>query len=240
MAGLLPMTRRLLWFPTLLLILAPLGAVGQAPRVAADRPPPAHAAAEGFYARMLGDWVGVSVSRVQGQEPSTSYFHLTVSRSDPRTFREQYTYYRRDPKTGALAPSGTQTNLAVLEANEQIRCTASADGTILVDYKPKKQSWQTTGVGRCDGPDRFQADVSGKISVDGMPLGLGKRGRIRSARATWSISGAALLGRTEVESRFRAFVISKSYRVVSEMRAERGRDIHAFAGRQASDVRRKS
>src|SRR5215212_7912293 len=85
---------------------------------------PAPAPATRFYERIVGDWVGVSVSRLEDQPPSTCYFSLTVTRTDPRTFREAFTFYRRHPQTGALETSGTQTNLAVLEANEQMRCTA--------------------------------------------------------------------------------------------------------------------
>ena len=120
---------------------------------------------------------------------------------------------------------------ATLESGGRVRCEAEATGTILIDFKPKKQTWKTSGAGRCEGEDRFSADVSGRISVEGTPLGVGKRGRIRSARASWTLQGDTLHGRTEVESRFRALLVSKSYRVVTEMRAQRGRDVPAFVAR---------
>lgn len=192
---------------------------------------PSQERVERFYGRILGDWVGESVARVQGQDTATTYFHLSVTRAEPGVFHETFTFYRRDSRTGALQPSGTQTNRATLEASGRVRCEAEATGTILIDFKPKKQTWKTTGAGRCEGDDRFCADVSGRISVEGMPLGVGKRGRIRSARASWTLQGEILRGRTEVESRFRAFLVSKSYRVVTEMRAERGRDVPAFIAR---------
>jgi hypothetical protein len=192
---------------------------------------------ERFYERILGDWVGTSVARLQGQEPATTYFHLEITRPNARTFREQFTFFRRNSKTGVLERSGSQTSEAVLEPDGQIRCTASATGTILIDFKPKKQRWQASGAGQCEGTDSFVAQVTGQISVDGMPLGLGKNGRIRKARATWTVKGPSLLGRTEVDSRFRALFLSKSFQLVSELRAERGRDIRAYVARLSGAAR---
>jgi hypothetical protein len=196
---------------------------------------PAHAAVERFYARMLGDWVGTCATRLQGEEPATTYFHLTVTRPDPRTYREEFRFFRRGSNSGSLTPSGTQTSRALLEPDGRIRCEAEAMGTVLIGLKERKQSWQTEGSGWCDGPDHFVAETTGRISVDGTPLGVGKRGRIRSARATWDLQGGNLIGRTEVESRFQALFVTRGYRVVIEMRAERGRDLRAYVARAVGE-----
>jgi hypothetical protein len=217
--------KRLLCF-ALLTLTAPVTA-SQAPREAA------HVAVARFYERILGEWVGTSVTRLPGQEPATTYFRLVISRPDAGTFRQEFTFFRRNRKTGVLERSGTQTTRAILAPDGGVRCVAEASGTILIDFKPKKQTWQTSGTGRCDGDACFLADVTGRVSVDGMPLGLGRRGKIRKARATLELQGTTLVGRSEVETRFRVLLFSKKYRVVTETRAERGRDVHSYAAQAA-------
>lgn len=187
--------------------------------------------AEQFYQRILGDWVGTSVSRFDDEEPTTNYFHVKITRSSPRTFREEYVYWRRNPDTGVLEPSGTQTNTATIEPDGTVRCVSSGRGTILIDYKPRKKQWQAKGSGACVAPDQFCAEVSGTVSVEGMPFGLGRKGRIQKGVASWSLRDGHLIGRTEVDSRFRAVVFTKRFRLVTELRAERGSDVHALAAR---------
>src|SRR5438046_802858 len=73
------------------------------------------AAAQQFYTRVLGDWVGSTVSRVNNEKPVKGYFHLVVTRPNANTFREDYIFYRLLPKTGALERSGTQSYLTTIE-----------------------------------------------------------------------------------------------------------------------------
>jgi hypothetical protein len=194
-------------------------------------------AAQQFYARVLGDWVGTTVSRLDGAKPVTGYFHLVITRVDENTIREEYTFYRLQSKTagtseaGGLETSGTESDLSTIESNGTIHRTVQGSGTILIDFKPKKQSFEASGAARFTSPDHLEAAVKGKIAVDGMPLGLGKHGRLRNATATWSLEDGKLIGQTQFEASFHVLFIAKRYRVQIQLRAERGANFQTIAAR---------
>jgi hypothetical protein len=196
----------------------------------ADTPSPTTEAHQ-FYLRVLGEWVGTAVSRLSGAEPTLAYFHLVVSRMDANTFREEYTFYRIHPQTGVLAPSGTQSVLSAIGADAVIRQTCRGSGTVLIDMEPKKESFEATGEARMTSPELLQAEAQGKIAVDGLPLNLGKNGKLRKATASWSLQDDKLSGETLVETSFRSFLLVKRFRMETQLRAERGSDVRTLAGR---------
>jgi hypothetical protein len=187
--------------------------------------------AEQFYTRVSGQWVGTTISRLDDAPPVTGYFHLTVSRVDDHTFQEEYTFYRIHPKTGVLERSGTQIDLSTMEGAGALRRSCKGSGTVLIDYKPKNQRFEASGEARFTSPDHLEAEVKGKIAVDGMPLNLGKNGKLRKATASWSLEDGQLIGQTAVETSFRALLFTKRYRIQTELRAQRGTSVQALAGR---------
>lgn len=95
-------------------------------------------AAQQFYTRVLGQWVGTTVSRLDAAKPVTGSFHLLITRVDANTFREEYTFYRRHPKTGVVERVGTQSDLSTIASNGVIHRTCRGSGTVLIKFKPKK------------------------------------------------------------------------------------------------------
>jgi hypothetical protein len=189
------------------------------------------AAAQQFYTRVLGDWVGTAISRLNGDEPATAYFHLVIARVEENTFREEYTFYRIHPKSGALERSGTQSVLSTIDSSAVIHQTCRGSGTVLIDLKEKNESFEASGQAHFTGPDHLEAEVKGKIAVDGMPLNLGKNGKLRKATAAWSLEDDQLIGRTRVETSFRVFLFAKRFLIETQLRAQRGADLQTVTGR---------
>lgn len=187
--------------------------------------------AQQFYTRILGDWVGTTVSRVNEETPVPGYFHLVITPVDANTFREEYLFYRVLPDTGALERSGTQTFLTTIASNGTIQRTYRGSGTILIDGKLKKQSFEASGAVRSTGPDHLEAEGQGKIAVAGMPLNAGKKGKLRKATASLSLEGVKLIGETRFEASFRVLFVSKRYQIEIKLRGQRGDNVQTIAGR---------
>jgi hypothetical protein len=185
--------------------------------------------AQQFYNQVQGHWVGTAVSRLDGAEPVTGYFHLLVSRVDENTFREEYVFYRTHPETGALERSGTQSVLSTVGGDAVMQQTCWGNGTILIDFKPKKHTFKTNGKARSTGPHRLEAEAAGKIAVEGLPLNLGKNGKLRKATASWSLKDETLIGESRVETSFRALLFTKRYSYQTQLRAQRGADVKRVA-----------
>jgi hypothetical protein len=187
-------------------------------------------AAQQFYTRVLGDWVGTAVSRLDGADPATTYFHLLITRVDENTFREEYTFYRIHPKKGVLERSGIQSVLSTIDSGAVIHQTCRGSGTILIDFEAKNESFEASGQAHFTGPGHLEAEVKGKIAVDGMPLNLGKNGKLQKATASWSFEDDQLIGQTHVETSFRALFFAKRFRIETQLHAHRGANIQTVAG----------
>jgi hypothetical protein len=187
-------------------------------------------AAQQFYTRVLGHWVGTTVSRLEGAEPVTGYFHVLIARVDENTFSEEYTFYRIHPKTDVLERSGTQSDLTTIASDGVIHRTSQGSGTVLIDFKPKKQSFQASGEAHFTGADHLEVEAKGKIAVDGMPLGLGKNGKLK-ATAAWALEEDKLISQTHVETSFRVLFFTKRYRIEIKLRGPRGDNVQTITGR---------
>lgn len=233
--------RRVLPSTVLLIAALLLGLTGRRAAFGADVPGATAGrieAAQQFYTRVLGEWVGTAVSRLNDAQPVTGYFHLAISRVDDHTFREEYTFYRVHPRTGALERSGTQSILSSIDSRAVIHQACRGKGTILIDLRPKNQSFEASGEAHFTLPDHLESAASGTITVEGMPLNLGKHGQLRKATAAWSLEGGELVGQTRVETKFRAWLFAKRFRFETQLRARRGADVQAVAGRAPAVSRR--
>lgn len=150
---------------------------------------------------------------------------------DETTFREEYTFYRIHPKTQALERSGAQTVLSKIGDGGGIDQSCRGSGTVLIDFKAKRQSFEARGEARAADPTHLKAEARGKIAVDGLPLNLGKSGKVRKVTGSLSLDGEQLIGQTRVEVSFGVWVVTKRHRIETQLRARRGSDIQTVAGR---------
>jgi hypothetical protein len=88
----------------------------------------------------------------------------------------------------------------------------------------------TLGEVQFTGADHLQAEVKGKIAVDGMPLNLGKNGKLQKATANWSLADEKLIGQVHAEMSFRVLFFSKRYQSETQLRAQRGANVQVVAG----------
>jgi hypothetical protein len=204
------------------LFLMATASFGQTPQHAGER----------FFAGLEGEWVGTAQQRVEGEASLTRYFRLVVRRQDAQTFAMTVQYYRPNPKTGALEAAGSEQGTSTLEPDGTIQRHLEGNGSVLVDYQAKPESHSATGRARATAAGVLEGEASGTIRVEGMPLGLGRRGKIERGREEWSVSGGVLTGRMSMVACFRAFLISKRFKVETTCRAERGSDVAALAARK--------
>lgn len=229
-----PRARPRISVATLLAAAVLAGAAGRMPARAAgvtEDPSAQSTAVQQFYERVLGHWVGTTVSRTDGEAPVTGYFHAVIERVDAGAFREEYIQYRVLPKTGALERAGTQSFRSTIESSGVIRRTYQGSGTVLMDSKPRKQSFEARGEMHSAGPNQLAAEAQGKIAVAGLPFNAGKNGKLQKASATLALEGDELVGQTRFDAVFRVLLFKKRYRMDIELRGRRGADVQAVVNR---------
>jgi len=185
-----------------------------------------------FFAALEGDWVGTTQQRIEGQASLTRYFHLVARRQDARTFAMTVYYFRPDPKTGVLEPSGTERGTSTLAPDGTIERHSDGSGAVLVDNELKLERHSATGCARATAAGTLAGEASGTIRVEGLPLGMGRRGKIERIREEWTVKGDCLTGSTGFVARFRAFLVTKRFNVETTCSAKRGSDVAALASRR--------
>lgn len=196
---------------------------------------PASAAAtdaKSFFNKMVGEWVGTCRQTTDGKSADNKYFHVLVKQISPNTYTSNFDYYRVDSKTKKLLKIGSSDVTTTIGADGVARNKISGKGTMLVDFKPKQQTHQLQEV-LSSSSDGLKGQGSGTLSVSGMPLGLGKGGKIQSATSTWSLNNDTLTIHQTIKAGFRALFISKTYDVVATYVAKRGTDIASIVSKQA-------
>lgn len=188
-----------------------------------------------FFRTIAGEWVGICKQSTDGDAADDKYFHACVRESNKSRFEAQFDYYRLD-SAGAPVRIGGSIVVVTIASD----CTAVGrvigDGEVLVDRKSKKQEHDITESLTWLAPDQLQARGSGTLKVYGMPLGVGKLGKVRDDRSAWKFAGGTLSIQQSLNIVFRALCFTKSFKIEASYSAIRGGSIFDVLPRQPGQI----
>lgn len=186
----------------------------------------------GFFQDIVGEWIGTCEQSTDGQQAENKYFHAVVKPSGPNAFECKFDYYRVDPHTGAPLPIGVSSAAITIAADGSAKNTITGKGTMMVNKKPKSQSHELYETIAAASNGGLAGKGTGAIHVNGMPLGLGKNGKVRTSKSNWSMHNGVLDIQQDFDVAFRALFITKSFKVAAHYSARRGTDIASLMPRQ--------
>lgn len=179
----------------------------------------------GFFKNLVGDWIGICEQSTDGQKADNKYFHVTIKQTDANTFNSSFEYYRLDEKTLAPLKIGTSTVTTTISPDGTANNKITGTGSVMVEKKPKDQQHELTEVLTCSVDGSLQGKGSGKISVNGLPLGTGKNGKVKQASSTWTFDNDTLKISQKLNVGFRLLLFSKSFDIAADFTAKRGTDV---------------
>lgn len=180
-----------------------------------------------FFRSIVGDWVGTYEHAVNGEQAEDTYFKFSITQVDQDSFASHFEYYRLDPVSGDPQPAGSAKIESMVQADGSVKNVTTGDGTILVENKPKQQTYNLTEVlGSSD--CGVTGKIGGKISVSGLPLGVGKNGQIYDGSSSWSVDGNVLTIKQSLKAGFKVLLFSKRYSLEASSKAIRGTDVAAL------------
>ena len=194
--------------------------------------------AQDFAKRIAGEWVGVCEQSTDGQQAENKYFHAVIRRTSDDTLESKFSYYRADPGTGEPIPIGDTTSTTTIGDDGTVKSEMAGEGTIIVEKKPKKEKHQFAETLTVRDSNSLDGRLTGKISVEGLPFGVGKNGQISDGCSTWTLDGDVLTINQTIKAGFRVLMFKKEFTVVANNRARRGSDVAALT--KASRVASKS
>lgn len=189
---------------------------------------PAPMSLPSFYKTLLGDWVGVCMQSTDGQQAENKYFRITIKDTGSGMFISQFTYYRSDGATGTPIQIGETTAISTVQPDGTIKNDIQGKGSILVEKKAKQQSHKLTEVLSPTGPTTFAGKIDGKISVSGLPFGVGKNGKVSNGKSAYLLNNGVLTINQTFKAAFKILLFKKSYTVTANSTARRGTDVSAL------------
>ncbi len=196
--------------------------------------PPACPVAQ-FFEGIAGEWVGVCRQSTDGADADDKYFHACIRRQSKSCFEARFDYYRLDDK-GALARIGGSNVVVTVAGDCSATGRVTGDGEVLVDKKSKKQEHDLTESLTWLAENQLQARGSGSLKVYGMPLGLGKLGKVREDQSAWRVADGALSIQQTLSIVFRALCFSKSFKIEADYSAVRGSDVSSVVPKPAEET----
>lgn len=193
-----------------------------------------HSAA--VISNFTGEWIGTCEQSTDGEEAENKYFHAKFQQTGDNTFAGKFTYYRFDMKTGEALNIGETTITSTVQADGTIRNEIVGKGKVLVNNDPKDQQHEVTEILTIVDDKTMKGKIDGKISVSGLPLGIGRNGRIRNAESTWKLEDGALCIDQTLKAAFKVLMVSRNFTVEAHNSARRGSDV---VGLMKSDLASK-
>jgi hypothetical protein len=181
---------------------------------------------ESFFEKLPGDWVGAVSESTDGKAASAKYFHSVTKQLSPDIYESVFTYYRLDDKSGDPVLVGVSGMATKIDSAGTATNTVTGKGDILVDVNTwKPETHDVTELLRISPTGGLVGTGGGNISVTGMPLGLGKSGKVQDYSSAWSVNNDVLKISQRFTVGFRIFLFRKSYTVAVDYTAKRGTDI---------------
>ena|GEM_PF-2384574 len=188
-----------------------------------------------FFRGITGEWVGVCKQTTEGEVAEDKYFRACIRESSANCFEARFEYYRCDAAGALVSIGGSDVKVAVSSD-----CTAVGrvvgDGEVLVDKKPKKQEHDLTEALTWLSQDQLQARGTGSLKVYGMPLGLGKLGKVRDDQSAWKVTNGALNIKQSLSIVFKALCFSKSFTIEANYAAVRGSEVSSIVPKQTAET----
>lgn len=195
---------------------------------------------KGFLSNLVGEWVGTCEQTTDGEETDDKYFHAVVKKLDNGSYEGTFNYYRLDQSTGEPLSIGSTTVVTSVAEDGAATSDITGKGIVLVDEKPKNQEHKLSEKIMCIGDKCLESKGSGTISVSGMPLGLGKNGKVKDSISTWSMKDDVLYISQKLRVGFKALVFTKNFDVEAKYVARRGTDIASLMRQNTQASARKS
>ena len=214
-----------------ILLIATALAVLLCPAYAEDAAKPAPCPIRDFFREAVGEWVGICKQSTDEEPTDDKYFHAAIRETDPTKFEAKFEYFRVDA-AGILVRIGSSSVAATISSDCTATTSVTGTGEMLVDKKTKKQEHALTENLIATGQGSIEARGTGTLKVYGMPLGLGKLGKVRDDQSSWSLSKGTLSIHQNLSIVFRALCFSKAFKVDATYNAVRGSDVASVVPKQ--------
>lgn len=179
-----------------------------------------------FLDELVGEWVGTCEQQMEDEKPDKQYFHVTLKRLEDGSFEGKFKFFRQE-KDG-LIPSGETSVITNLDNSGSAISKITGSGKVMLSDKLTDQRHELTETLHYSKDSGLQSQGTGKISVSGTLLGIGKNGQVKESKSVWSVKDGVLNIDQQMKVSFKALFVTKNYGVQTHYTARRGNDVSAL------------
>lgn len=176
-----------------------------------------------FLQGLCGEWIGKCEQVAEHEEPDVKYFHAVIKQHEDGSYQGAFEFFRQDG--GSLISCGETSVVTTFGSDGMAVSKIKGSGKVKVSDKYNDQRHELTETLSYTEDGSLQSKGTGKINISGMPLGLGKNGRVKESQSVWSIRDGMLSIDQKMSVSFKALVITKTVEVKTRYTARRGSDV---------------
>lgn len=175
-----------------------------------------------FLSGLVGEWIGTCEQCTKNDKPDKQYFHAVLKQLDDGSFECKFQLFRQGDK--GLSLCGETSIVTSFDSKGSAVSKIKGTTEVMVSDKPTDSRHELTETLTCT-EGGLQGKGSGRISVSGTPLGLGKNGQVKSSESVWSIKDGVLSIDQKMSVSFKAVIVTKKVDVQTHYTAKRGSDV---------------
>ena len=178
-----------------------------------------------FSSRIVGDWIGICEQTVSDKKTPSKCFTLKVLQSGSNSFNSKIAYFRKDESTNKYVSCGETVIATTIASDKSATSVITGDGLAFLDDTFKKETHQIVETFRATSSNQLEGTGSGTMSVKGITLNMGKKGKITKSKTTWSVAENILTIESNMQVKFSFLCFGKCNSIKTTHKAWRGTDI---------------
>lgn len=178
-----------------------------------------------FSSRIVGDWIGICNESVSEKKSPPKCFTLKVSQTGTDSFSSRISYFRKDEQSKKFVACGETTIVTTIAQDKSAKSVITGNGLAFLDKSFKKETHQIVESFKAISPNELEGTGSGTMSVSGIAMNMGKKGKITKTTTTWSVSEDILTIETNMKVKFSFLCFGKSNSIKTTHKAWRGTDM---------------
>ncbi|MHB1457627.1 MAG: hypothetical protein ACYC0V_12000, partial [Armatimonadota bacterium] len=163
-----------------------------------------------FSSRIVGDWIGICEQVVGEKKSPVQCFTLKVSQTDQNSFNSKISYYKKDESNNKFVSCGETVIDTTIAPDKSATSVIKGNGLALLGNSFKKETHQIVETFKAIGPNQLEGTGTGTMSVSGIALNMGKKGKVSKSKTTWSISDDLLKIENSMKVKFSFLCFGKT------------------------------
>lgn len=178
-----------------------------------------------FFKEIVGEWIGTFDQSTNKVKAPTKYFHMVAKQTGSNSYETTFKYYRINQKTRKSEEAGLSSIITKI-TDSTATSSITGKGDVLINPETlRPEQHQLSETAQMNSQGILHGKGTGSIRLGGMPLGLGRNGKVTDYTSIWTMQNDTLQIDQILKVRFKVLFFSKTFNITTKFTAKRGSDV---------------